>query len=472
MKQNIIKFLADLASIPIIITGAYTLKFKLGLVINYLFNTTNGIIYHHAQLEPYLENIVLIMVLWAISFYAMGIYKSYSGIMSSVDESIQLIKGVSLTIVLIMAVSKIYTLFPDSFFVLVYAWSLGVFVLIINRIILNKCFGFNQQPGKTTLIYGASSEAQNITERLITHQKNNFNYIGTIATTKPKDIKYTLKDTFKYLGKPATLESVIKKHNIAALIVIIPDYDESKLDDLVTVCEKYCIQLLVHYAISASLSGVSTFVDFSGVPLVSYKQFQLSTKERLLKRCLDITGAFLGSLVALPLFGAIALWIKCVSPQGPVLFKQERVGCNGRVFWMLKFRTMHPQAEKKSGPKWAGNDEDRYIKGGHFLRKFSLDETPQLLNILKNEMSLVGPRPERPFFVTKICKEAPYFNLRHQIKGGLTGWAQIHGRAYLTTRPLEKFQYDLYYIKNMSIILDIKIMIKTVFMVVRGEQAY
>ena len=118
------------------------------------------------------------------------------------------------------------------------------------------------------------------------------------------------------------------------------------------------------------------------------------------------------------------------------------------------------------------NETHRLIKGGGFLRRFSLDECPQIINIFKNEMSLIGPRPERPYFVEKISKNAPYFKLRHQVKGGLTGWAQIHGRAFLTNKPIQKFHYDMYYIHHWSFILDIKIALKTVSIILKGEEAY
>ena len=177
-------------------------------------------------------------------------------------------------------------------------------------------------------------------------------------------------------------------------------------------------------------------------------------------------------VLLLPLFVVIGSWIKLVSPKGPIIFKQERVGRKGKNFIMYKFRTMSPEAEKESGPVWVKEDDDRYILGGKFLRKFSLDELPQLVNIIKNDMSIVGPRPERPFFVSEISATLPDFKIRHDIKGGVTGWAQIHGRAYLTTRPEEKLRYDLFYIKNRNFILDLKIILKTILVVGKGEQAY
>ena len=162
-----------------------------------------------------------------------------------------------------------------------------------------------------------------------------------------------------------------------------------------------------------------------------------------------------------------------MSPHGPIIYAQERSGLNNKRFLMYKFRTMQQDAESSTGPTWVSEtNETRYIKGGKWLRKTSIDELPQFFNILKNDMSIVGPRPERPFFIDEIKKTVPHFNLRHKFKGGLTGWAQLNGRAYLTDKPHYKIKYDLYYIKNWSLIFDFKIMIKTFFILIKGDKAY
>ena len=172
-----------------------------------------------------------------------------------------------------------------------------------------------------------------------------------------------------------------------------------------------------------------------------------------------------------PLLLSISIYIRILD-GGPSIIKQNRVGLHGKQFQMYKFRTMVMNAEEKTGPIWVNEKDSRYIYGGKWLRRTSLDELPQLINILKNEMAIIGPRPERPFFVEKISKTVPHFQQRHKIKGGITGWAQIHGRAFLTNKPQEKCRYDLYYIANRSILLDIKILLKTVIVVIKGEQAY
>jgi exopolysaccharide biosynthesis polyprenyl glycosylphosphotransferase len=251
------------------------------------------------------------------------------------------------------------------------------------------------------------------------------------------------------------------------------NYESSFFDELVLFCENNKIELNVLSDLASFLSGTTTVENFDGVPFVVHKQLTQSTCALILKRFFDICLSGLGLVFLSPLFLIVSIVIKCVSPHGPVFYLQERVGLNGKAFKMIKLRTMYPDAESRTGPVLVDEKGDsRYIRGGGFLRRYSIDELPQLFNVIKGEMSLVGPRPERPFFVEKYTKTNPNFLLRHQIRGGLTGWAQINGRSVLTRRPEHKLKYDLYYIKRWSLVLDIKIMIKTVSVVLRKEESY
>ena len=186
------------------------------------------------------------------------------------------------------------------------------------------------------------------------------------------------------------------------------------------------------------------------------------------KRIFDLILATTILVLTLPFWTLIALAIK-IEDGGPVFYKQERVGKNKKIFKLIKFRSMIKEAEKE-GPKWAEIEDQRVTKVGRFLRKFHLDEIPQMINVIRGDISLVGPRPERPEFVEKLEKEIPYYNLRHIIKPGFTGWAQIKFRyARSVEDSLEKFQYDLYYIKNRSLFLDLKILLKTFQLFLKKE---
>jgi len=191
---------------------------------------------------------------------------------------------------------------------------------------------------------------------------------------------------------------------------------------------------------------------------------------RILKRFFDLLLSCLGLILLSPLLLLIALAIKVTSP-GPVFYRQVRMGLDGRVFEMLKFRSMVVGAEKETGPVWAQKEDPRRTQLGRFLRKISLDELPQLINVFKGEMSLVGPRPERPELIKSFKDKIPNYMLRHKMKAGMTGWAQIHGWRGNTS--LEKrIEFDLFYIENWSLLMDLKILIKTFWKGILSKEAY
>jgi exopolysaccharide biosynthesis polyprenyl glycosylphosphotransferase len=189
----------------------------------------------------------------------------------------------------------------------------------------------------------------------------------------------------------------------------------------------------------------------------------------VLKRSFDLVFAILGVIFLSPLFVVIAILVKVSSP-GPVLFLQERVGRHGRHFTLLKFRTMHCSSTEESDTIWTTRNDPRCTAIGAMLRKFSLDELPQLFNVIQGEMSLVGPRPERPYFVAKFRNDIQRYNMRHNCKVGITGWAQVNGLRGDTSIS-ERLQHDLYYIQNWSLALDLQIIARTMFIALKDEQA-
>ncbi len=211
--------------------------------------------------------------------------------------------------------------------------------------------------------------------------------------------------------------------------------------------------------------------DFCGLPLISMRASPLDGWGGFAKRAIDVVAsvAFI-ALAALPMI-AIAIAVKAGS-RGPVLFRQERVGLDGRRFMMLKFRSMREDAEQATGAVMASRDDPRRTRVGAFLRRTSLDELPQFLNVLKGEMSIVGPRPERPELIERFKKRYPRYMLRHKMKAGITGWAQINGLRGVETSLRKRIRYDLYYIEHWSVWFDLQIMLQTVFHVAQGENAY
>ncbi|MCX7701048.1 MAG: exopolysaccharide biosynthesis polyprenyl glycosylphosphotransferase, partial [Gemmataceae bacterium] len=209
----------------------------------------------------------------------------------------------------------------------------------------------------------------------------------------------------------------------------------------------------------AGLSLTTTILD--GLPVVGLRESPHFGLNVVVKRAMDVTLSLLGLIFLSPLMAAIALIIKWTSP-GPVFYRQERCGLNGRPFWMLKFRTMCMDAEAQTGPVWAKKDDPRRTRWGAFLRRTSLDELPQLINVLRGDMSLVGPRPERPVFIHQFCKSIPNYMARHCVKAGITGWAQVHGwRGNTSLR--KRVEYDLYYITHWNPWLDLRILWMTLW---------
>lgn len=199
--------------------------------------------------------------------------------------------------------------------------------------------------------------------------------------------------------------------------------------------------------------------------------FRQGMARRMVKRGFDFVAALTLLMVTLPIMVATAIAIAMES-SGPVLFRQERVGAGGRAFWLLKFRSMRNDAEKDGVPKWASSNDSRITGVGRFIRRCRIDELPQIFNVLKGDMSFVGPRPERPFFVSQLTDEIPFYGARHSIKPGLTGWAQVrYSYGSSTEDALRKLQFDLYYVKNHTLLLDLLILIGTVRVVLSGQGA-
>jgi exopolysaccharide biosynthesis polyprenyl glycosylphosphotransferase len=210
--------------------------------------------------------------------------------------------------------------------------------------------------------------------------------------------------------------------------------------------------------------------EIDGLPLLRIKKVPLAGWNGLLKRTIDFSFALVGLIVFAPIFLLIALLIRLDS-KGKIFYKQKRVGLDGHEFDMIKFRSMREGAEKKSGPVWAQPQDDRVTRVGRFLRRFSIDELPQLWNVVKGEMSLIGPRPERPFFIEKFRGQIPRYLDRHRVKSGMTGWAQVNGLR--GQAPIEeRTEYDIYYIENWSLAFDVKIILKTLWTVILGKDSY
>jgi Undecaprenyl-phosphate glucose phosphotransferase len=276
------------------------------------------------------------------------------------------------------------------------------------------------------------------------------------------------------LGRLRDALRVVQAEQIDQIYVALPLEDHAKLVGLIKAVANECVDMkvvpdLVQYAtIKAALE------DLDGIPIISLNEVPLSGWSSMVKRLMDIvvsTGALLFLTVLVPLFPVIAVLIKLFGGKGPVLLRQERMTLDGRTFQIFKFRTMVDEAERDTGPVFATSEDPRRTPVGIWLRRYNLDEFPQLLNVLLGEMSLVGPRPERPPFVAQFKERIPQYMLRHRVKSGITGWAQVNGWRGNTSIE-KRIEYDLYYIENWSLLLDVKILILTLFRGFGQKHAY
>ncbi len=465
----------DILTIPLAILGGYVLKFKIGWIAYQLGIFHVDTVYARAQIEPYLSVMWIVLLIWVCSLYISGVYQPFRGLMSQIDEIWALVKGISIATLQVMAVTFVYKPFPESRFVILYAWILGVLGMVGSRLLLDgiKKKLFQKGQGlKKAIIVGADTLGQDIAEGFLRVPSFGYYYVGTFSEFMPEYVHFHLKNRFAHLGVCEEVPLYLRNHSIDAVFYTREVQPHDDVAAILSICKEKQIEFYMSGHPHLALPALFSYDTIDGQSFVKVAPIRWSFFQRIAKRMMDLVLSVGGIVFLWPLYLGIAVLIKVVSPHGPVFYMQERVGYRGNLFQMIKFRTMIPDAER-SGPQMVHmQEETRYIRFGHFLRKTSLDELPQIWHVLKGEMSVVGPRPERPFFVEKFSQTLPDFPLRHQVKPGLTGWAQINGRSVLTGRPEHKLRYDLYYIKYGSLILDIKILLKTIFVVFKREEAY
>jgi exopolysaccharide biosynthesis polyprenyl glycosylphosphotransferase len=300
---------------------------------------------------------------------------------------------------------------------------------------------------KRAAIIGSDELARSVAQRIKQHPSYGVNFVGYINGSGQE-----------VLGSINDLDRLIHDHKIQVLYVADKRFTREKLAELAAFCDKKGISLGTIPDVFEILTTSPMIEDIEGMPIVSLKQTRFTPVNRFLKRAFDILLSLFGIILfSIPMIIIFPL-IKFTSPGGPAVYKQERVGRDGRVFNLFKFRTMVPDAEKETGAVLASEDDPRKTLFGKILRATNLDELPQLFNILKGDMSFVGPRPERPVFVEEFKQLIPKYMERHNIRPGLAGWAQLHGGYHMPAG--EKIKYDLYYIENWSFLFDLKIILK------------
>ena len=316
------------------------------------------------------------------------------------------------------------------------------------------------------LIAGSGELAHSVIDRIRLHEEFGFEVIGMVTDEAEAD---------GYRGVPlvgalSDVPGLVRDQGVHQLYIALPMSSEERILDVWRSVANEIVEVKVVPDLLQYLTLGACLEDLDGVPIVNLSRIHMEGFAAMLKRASDIVVSAACLALFAPLFPLIALAVKITSP-GPILYRQQRMGLDGRAFEILKFRSMSVDAEKHTGPVWANEQDTRCTSIGALLRKLSLDELPQFWNILRGDMSLVGPRPERPYFVQEFRHRIPHYMLRHRVRAGLTGWAQVHGWRGRTS--LEKrLEYDLYYVENWSLSLDLKILWMTVANGMAHEHAY
>lgn len=358
-------------------------------------------------------------------------------------------------------------------FLWVTSWvPLSLLIQACSRIVLRttlravRRLGMNQ---RKLLLVGANANADAVIHRVLNHPDYGLQIIGYVDDrAKPRHVSLQKCD---YLGTTAEIERIISERSIDQVWITYPLKAEERAKSVLNVLRFATTSVRYVLDLKAFKDNQKTLTHFVGIPLLDIDVSPMDgTVSRVIKNLEDQVVAWAVLLLLSPLFIIIAIGVKQSSP-GPILYRQTRIGWNNRPFEMLKFRSMPVNAESNSGPKWCSAGDNRATKLGAFLRKTSLDELPQFINVVKGEMSIIGPRPERPEFVEQFKGVIPDYMKKHMVKAGITGWAQING--YRGNTDLKRrIEHDLYYIKNWSPLFDLQIAFLTIFKGFVNKNAY
>lgn len=357
-------------------------------------------------------------------------------------------------------------------FLAIYVLTAIIFSLIyrfaLKQVLRNlRRQGYNRQ---FVLILGAGSVGKKYVENLLNHPEYGMEVLGFLDDYRTEETKCDYA-RFRILGKIGDLAKVLDEKIIDEVVIALPLTAFSKYQHIITSCEKAGVRVTIVPDFFDILPANPNFEKFGELPIINIRDIPLDEiVNRVVKRAFDIAFSLLVLILISPLLLIIAIGIKLTSP-GPVFFKQERVGLNRRTFMMYKFRSMKKMDESASDTQWTVENDPRRTKFGTFLRKTSLDEFPQFFNVLIGDMSVVGPRPERPYFVDQFKEEVPKYMIKHQVRPGITGWAQVCGLRGDTSIE-ERINHDIYYIENWTQLFDIKIIFKTVINGFVNKNAY
>jgi len=466
MKRLIIALVVILDSISIIIgiIAGYYIRFY-----TILFTTKVPLV----EINYYLVTLIVLIPIWLITNLSLGLYRDIR-IRHIIDEIFLVFGSGVVSILITFGIAFFYRAFSYSRLVLILFFIIAVCLMCLFRAILSKIVQYFWKKGigiRKTVVVGCGETAKIIISKMKKgtgpHHLLGIASENKLADYEVNDFLKKIPKEYPYIGNLSEIELWAKDKNVDE-VYITEEIEKNLLYEVIKTSEKMNITLRIATDILGIMSSKVAADNQFGIPLFTLKQVPLTPFNKFIKRILDTIISIMGIIITSPILIISTIVIKLTSP-GPILFKQERTGLDNRPFMMLKFRSMFIDAEKRTGPVWAKKDDPRRTPYGKFMRKFSIDELPQLFNVLKGDMAIVGPRPERPVFVEQFSKEIPRYLERHKVKSGLTGWAQVNGLRGDTSLS-ERIEYDIYYIENWSLLFDLKIVLLTFFNFISPEK--
>ncbi len=454
-------FLSDLLIISLIWFFSYYIRFYSGLI-----TVEKGI----PTFKIYLFLIIPILFIWGFVFKYFGLYRP-KRMSSYLNEAFDIAKACTFSVFILIFLAFLLRQYEYSRLVFLGFWMMTIIIMNIERIAFREILRYLRRKGynlRYALIVGTGALAEDILKRIELHPELGVKVVGFLKGKK--DVLRKEKIQSKIIGNYEDINNIISEKKIDQVFIALSLKENDKLFEILKALEGEMVEIRIVpdlYQLATLHGGVE---EFEGVFLINLQGSPLYGWNRVMKRASDIIFSLIAILIMLPIMLIIAVVIKLTS-KGLVFYKQTRMGLDGKVFQMLKFRTMRIDAEKETGPVWARKDDPRSTRVGSFLRRTSLDELPQFINVFKGDMSIVGPRPERPVFIEDFRKKIPKYMLRHKMKAGITGWAQVNGWRGNTDLK-KRIEYDLFYIKNWSFLFDVKIMWLTVWKGLINRNAY
>jgi exopolysaccharide biosynthesis polyprenyl glycosylphosphotransferase len=453
----------DSAAIELSFLFSYWLRFETTF-LNFLPLTEDI-----PPLKAYIYGSFVIIPIWLMISNSQNMYGARRNV-ALTDELFSIVKIVTIGMLVVMSTAFFYRAFSYSRVVFGVLWFSSIVTIFTSRFILlqiEKALYAKGRELRNAVIIGCNDTANQIFKSLHNHPLLGYRLIGYFSDT-PCSHLLPLTEA-KHLGTLPQAPDKLVEERIELALISLENGEHPQLYKLLQECEGVNIEFLMVPDILEIMASPTKIEmrEIEGLPFIRIKGVPMTTWGRITKRIFDLFVSIILIILFSPLLILISLLIKLGS-KGPVFYMQKRVGLDGKQFDMIKFRSMKVEAEQHTGPTWAKEEDPRRTKIGVFFRKTSLDELPQLFNVIKGDMSLVGPRPERPYFVEQFKTLVPKYLDRHRVKTGMTGWAQVNGLRGNTSLE-ERIKYDIYYIENWSLGFDIKILVKTlkVFLLIK-----